>query len=317
MELVERNTYFSVIRTWSDVPFCQYESWIDAQATNPRKVLYFMDEHIASIGFLKTFAGVKWLQMECPATNGKVSVAERKAFYETIQARGYSIVEINDRQPYDAEVEIALRQAGFLRPVGSFSFQLSNYIDLTQPIAFNENWRRNLKKADTAGLVLELVSNVTEPDLTDFLALYQQMSAHKHLALPFNKEYIRFLLSDPRFRLYFVKQADTRIAAMLVHTSGSHSGLLYAANGEQANDLHAGYWMYREILKDLAQKGFKTFDMEKLAAATHSTNSVFQFKQGIKGQLTPLNGEWQTCKRAWMAQALYLLKKYWWKRMQA
>lgn len=318
MTTVSKDIFYTTIRDWAHVPFCQQDGWVEAQAENPRQTVYFLDSHIASVGFVKSCCGIKWLILEAPAIKDcHLTIAQREQFYRSIREQHYSIIEYNDRTPYSPDTEIAMRQAGFLRPVGSFSFQLSNYIDLTQPLAFNENWRRNLKKADSAELSLTHIPAINQTDIDDVWALYQQMSEHKRLALPFSKNYLTTILRDTHFRLYFVQHQQRRIAMMIVHTAGTHSGLLYAANNNEANDLHAGYWMYREILRDLAKDGFQTFDMEKLAPSTHSTNALFQFKQGIKGQLTSLNGEWQWSKRSWILFALYFLKKYRWKRPQA
>jgi hypothetical protein len=57
--------------------------------------------------------------------------------------------------------------------------------------------------------------------------------------------------------------------------------------------------------------------MEKMAPSTHSMNAVFLFKQGIKGTLTTLCGEWQWTKRKWMAVGMYFLKKIIWKKTRA
>ena len=317
--LTDRETYYRTISGWQTVPYVQQQGWLDASGENKRELLFFLDGRMASAGHLKRFCGVRWLQLGSPALcDGTVTVAERRQFYEYVLSQGFDIVEINDNSEYDAETEVALREAGFLRPVGSFSYQLTNIIDLTQQLTFNENWRRNLKKADSAGLRIVEKPSPTAEDTKTLWSLYQEMSSNKHLQMPFSERYFPTLLKDPHFRLYFVEdESGECLAAMTVHACGTHAGLLYAANSTRGNKVCSGAWMYRAVMEDLRDKGFASFDMEKMGASVHSTQSVFQFKQGVRGRLTSLNGEWQWCRRSWMPVAMYMLKKYKWKRVQA
>ncbi|MCQ2346403.1 MAG: GNAT family N-acetyltransferase [Paludibacteraceae bacterium] len=316
MTIVSREHYYITIAQWEHVPYCQWAGWVDAQATNHRKLLYLMDDDIACVGHLKRYAGMRYLMLQAPALRYEgVKANKVSAFYREVMNLA-DIVEVNDQSVYNPQCEVALRQVGFLRPVGSFSFQLTNMIDLSQPIVWDSNWQRHLKKIE--GLTLDNVVRVDEAVIEDYMSLYREMCADKGMQMPYDEAYIRALLADGHFRLFFEQDAQSRrVAALLVHTSGSHAGLLYAATSNLGREAHAGFAIYRDVLGELAKEGFGTFDMEKMAASTHSTNAVYQFKQGIKGVLTPLNGEWQWCRRKWMPLALYLVKKYIWKRIQA
>ena len=317
--LTDRGTYYRTISGWQTVPYVQQQGWLDALSENRRELLFFLGGRMASVGHLKRFCGLKWLQLESPALcDGTVTVAERRQFYGHVLSQDFDIVELNDNSEFNADTEVALREAGFLRPVGSFSYQLTNLIDLTQPLTYNDNWRRNLKKADNAGLrIVEKLSPAAE-DTKALWSLYHEMSANKHLRMPFSENYFPALLNDSHFRLYFVEdESGACLSAMIVHACGTHAGLLYAANSMRGNEVCAGAWMYRAVMEDLRDKGFATFDMEKMGASAHSTQSVFQFKQGVRGRLVQLNGEWQWCRRGWMPIAMYTLKKYKWKRVQA
>ena len=86
---------------------------------------------------------------------------------------------------------------------------------------------------------------------------------------------------------------------------------------EQGVEVHAGFQLYKQLLTSLVSEGVQSFDLEKMGASAHSTNAVFLFKQGIRGQLLPLCGEWSWYKRRWYSLGMYFVKKYLWKKQQA
>lgn len=319
MQEVSRDIFYQTIETWEDVPFCQTEGWVRMQSGNDAaRVRYFLDEQIGCAAHVKRFMGVSMLMVDTECLKHKqVKPVVISRFYESLRQTGADMVEVNSRRPYMTDHEVGMRQAGYLRPVGSFSYELTNLIDLTQPLSYNENWRRNIKKSDEWGMTLQRIEHPTDKDIADFIGLYKQMSAHKGLAIPFNTAMLRLLLHDDHFRLCFICQGDERLSAMIYHQVGSHAGLLYAANGDKAYEVHAGFQLYKQLLELLAKEVVHTFDMEKMGASAHSTNAVFLFKQGIRGELLPLCGEWAWYRRRWYGIGMYFIKKYLWKKQQA
>ncbi|MBQ9522551.1 MAG: GNAT family N-acetyltransferase [Paludibacteraceae bacterium] len=319
MQEVSRDIFYQTVETWEEVPFPQTAGWTLMQSGNkPKQLRYFLDVQIGCVAHVKRCLGLTLLMIdtECWKTSSlKPAVISR--FYEAVRQVGFDMIEVNSRRPYSADYEVGVRQAGFLRPVGSFSFELTNLINLAKPLSFNENWRRNLKLSEEFGLFLQRLDRPTDADIEDFLALYRQMCAHKNLPLPFSKEMLRTLLDDNHFRLCFLCRGEERLSAIVYHHCGTHAGLLYAANGDKANEVHAGFQLYKQLLELLAGEGVLSFDMEKMGASVHSTNAVFLFKQGIRGELQPLCGEWSWYKRRWYGVGMYWVKKYLWKRMQA
>jgi len=319
MQEVSRDIFYHTIATWEDVPFCQTDGYVRMQSgDNASRVRYFLDGQIGCAAHVKHCLGRTMLMIDTECLKHKqTKPAVFSRFYEALRQTGVDMIELNSRRPYLADHEVGMRQAGFLRPIGSFSYELTNLIDLTQPLSFNENWRRNLKQSEALGLRLQRIDQPTEADVADLLQLYREMCAHKHLPIPFTEALLRILLSDSHFHLCFIRQGEDRLSAIIYHHVGTHAGLLYAANGDKANEVHAGFAMYQQLLTLLASEGVQSFDMEKMGASTHSTNAVFLFKQGIRGELTPLCGEWAWYKRRWYGLGMYLVKKYLWKKQQA
>lgn len=318
MQEVTRDIFYQTIRNWEDVPFTQAEGYVRLQSgDNSSRVRYFLDDNIGCAAHVKRFMGKTLLIIPSECLKHKQTKhSTYTGFYQQIIGEA-DIVEVNSVRPYDAEYETGMRQAGFLRPVGSFSFALTNMIDLTQPLSYDSNWKRNLKQADPFSLKLESKECPSPKDRSDFIQLYHEMCTNKHLAMPFDDHLLEVLLSDPHFKLCMVYHNDKPVSGIIYHRQHEHCGLLYAATGNAAHPLHAGFEMYRLLLTRLQAEGIQTFDMEKMAPSTHSMNAVFLFKQGIKGTLTTLCGEWSWYKRPWMAVGMYFLKKIIWKKTRA
>lgn len=320
MEEVSREIFYESVRTWADVPFSQSEGWIRMQSGGrEERVRYFLDENIGCAAHVKRFGGLSMLMVDTECLRHKETKASTyKQFYEDLRRQGCQIVEVNSRRPYSAACEVGMRQAGYLRPVGSFSYELTKLIDLQQPVSYDENWRRHLKKTASAGLKLTDTGNPTQDDCADFVRLYEEMGRRKHLRVPADSASLAMLLADKRFRLYFLETSDKeRIATILIHLRGEEAGLIYAANGAKADGLYAGFEMYRQLLETLQEAGVRVFDMEKMGASAHSTNAVYQFKNGIRGTLTALCGEWSAYRYRGTALGMYFIKKYVWHRQQA
>ena len=319
MQEVSKDIFYKTIENWESVPFTQTEGLICMQSGGDvSKVLFFLDDNIGCAAHVKRFLGLTMLMVDSECMRYKQNKPSTIShFYEALRQTGVDIIEVNSRRVYEADYEIGMRQAGYMRPVGSFSFELTNIIDLTKPLTFNENWKRNLKHSEGLGLRLERIEQPTDSDLEDFMSLYREMCAQKQLTMPFTKTSLRILLTDSHFHLCFISEDNKRLSAIIYHQSRTHCGLLYAATSQEGNDRRAGFQLYKLLLTRLQQEGIETFDMEKMGASVHSTNAVFLFKQGIKGQLLPLCGEWSWYKRSWMGVGIYFVKKYLWKKVQA
>lgn len=323
MEQVSKSDFFALTTDFDVIPFTQTEAWVTVQsAFNDKNLLFLVNllpnPTVACVAHIKQKFGVRMLliEAECRKTvHCKMAVLTQ--FYTSLQELAVDAIEIKSNLRYDAQYEIAIRQAGFLRPVGFFSVALSSYIHLDGEIKYNDNWKRNLKKADTFNLVFEAMENPTNEDVHCFLNLHTEMSVSKNVPQPFSFKMIKTLLLSPHFQLFFAKdETDERIATILIHKAHTHAGLLYAASSSKAHASAASFYLYDKLFEYLAAQQILIFDMEKLAPSTHSTNAVFLFKNGIKGEYTLVNGEWAWYKRPYLRPLMYFAKKLLWKNIE-
>lgn len=323
MIIHDKNSYFQILEKFEIVPYTQSRGWCEMQSLyKPERVKYFVNDMdnptIACFAHEKKMLGVRMIVIEEEAFKDELAhtPAEIKKFYEIINATGYKIIEISSNSKYDFDYEIALRQAGFLRPVGLFSLPSTKIIDLTNPIGYNRDWKNNLKKAAKNGLEFEPVERVEKFHSEEFIKIYSEMSRSKSIGIPFNAELIEKLCSTGEFKLFFVLRNGVRIASTIIFQRNESALSLYAASGSIARSTSASYFMYDELFKYLADSGVKTFDMGKLLPSKEPVNNVFLFKNGIEGKHIQLNGEWARYSNPFYRFSMYFVKRYILKRKE-
>lgn len=307
---------------FEQLPFSQTDAY--SRAIVPAETLcYFVNDtqkpQIACVGYVRKKAGLKMLviQGECLSLQN-IDRRVRQSFYEQLHHTGYDIYELHIDTPYSPADEIALRQAGWLRPVGLFSTTLSKIIDLTKKLSYSHDWSRNLKKAASYGVGFRLFDGSAE-DIETFCRFYKEMLDRKHFHdIILTPSFLTTLLSDPRFVLAFaLDKSGVPIAGRLVFApQNGHAQSLFAATSVEARHCSAAYLLYDKLLQHLASTGMLTYDMGRLSPAAHKKNGLYTFKDGIGGDYVQYVGEWEWCRNKCMSVALYLMKKYIWKRVR-
>ncbi len=325
MHNIDKHTFFEITRNFSYVPFTQSEGFLAMYAVNHKlDFAFFVDSleepSLACMGFVMKRFGFQLLVIdgECLLDCNNIDPKKIREFYRGIaQCGSFDMVEVNSSLPYSALYEIGIREAGYLRPVGLFSSALSNWIDLQQEIRYNENWKRNLKKAEKSNLrfrVLEKPSNQTA-SFTDF---YSRFTAGKGFAHYIAPGQMKALLQSKNFSLALVTdETETVLAGIVFYHRGQHAGLFIAArNLDDKEERGVTFFMYDRLFKYLKSENYATFDMEKLCPSTHSKQSVFLFKNGIKGRKMLYCGEFSYYKRAIYRPLMYVVKRYLLKKVE-
>lgn len=317
MIITDKNLYFQILEKFKIVPYTQSRGWYDVHSLyKPERIIFFVNDNenptIACYAHKKIFLGVKMILIEGEAYKDSKSsnLKDIRNFYKNISELGYQIIEVASNATYDFDYETALRQAGYLRPIGQFCLPSTKIIDLQQPIQYNQNWKRNLKKNQSFNLKFDVISKTTLEDCEDFLDIYRMMTNRKNLTFNFSPQQVFNLCSSDNFQLFFVSENGERQAAIIIHKANNKAGLLYAATTKNALNTFASFFMYDQLFKYLSESGFLFFDMEKLLPSTDAVNNVFLFKNGIQGTHLQLNGEWSWYKNAIYRSSMYFVKKY-------
>lgn len=318
-----KKEFFQCTQGFEYVPFTQTQGWYDFnECERPGRVIFLADRAeqpcIACFAHIKQKAGLKMLLIEGECLRYKEYNSKLiSSFYKAILELGYDIVEVNSLLRYNPIYEIGIRQAGLLRPVGLFSMHLSKWIDLTKPIQYNSNWKRNIKKSLNNQLSFLPISSPTHEDVERFVSLYQELRKDKKISHQLNVSQINRLLTSGEFKLFAVTNEKGKwIAAIIIHLVQKHGGLLYACKNSDALETGATFFMYDRVFALLSEQGTETFDMEKLLPSTHSTEGVFLFKEGVKGEYVIYCGEWSWYRKSYLRPLMYLVKKYLFKRLE-
>jgi hypothetical protein len=162
--------------------------------------------------------------------------------------------------------------------------------DDAQRKGFSQNWRRQLGKAEKAGLGFE---RATPDRLPEFAALYDRMVDRKGFedrsAYQATISALMAMESDAlRPELFFVSEGGEVIAGAIIFKAGDRAVYLYGATQDRALPLRAGYFLHWHIIGWLKQNTrARWYDL----GGTDGFQGLHQFKSGMvgdTGRITPV-----------------------------
>jgi len=317
MVQINKKLFFQIISEFKIVTFHQTEGWLAfCNFADNGKIIFLVDDFsnpkMACFAHVKKALGLKMLLMEGICIKSpQYNYSEIQGFYNSITCLNFDIVEVNCGLRYTSNFEIGIRRAGFMRPVGTFSVPLSNWINLQEQIQYNNNWKRNLKKATEHKLSFRVLDHPSKDIVNHFVNFYNQFTKEKGFShhLNFTQTYNMLQSDDFSLGVVYTEQNDVS-CAIIFHHHVQHAGLLYAAKSENAKEIGSTFFMYDQLFKYLITKSFHSFDMEKIQPSTHATDGVFLFKNGIKGEHVLYNGEWSWYKKNIYRPIMYFIKRY-------
>ncbi|MFG3254010.1 lipid II:glycine glycyltransferase FemX [Streptomyces sp. NPDC048172] len=165
---------------------------------------------------------------------------------------------------------------------------------------FNQLWRRNIKKADKAGVQV-VQGNMANPyDLDEWQRLYE-ITAERDRFRPRPKAYFQRMWNvlnaeDPnRMRLYFAEHEGERISAATMLIVGGHVWYSYGASANHKREVRPSNAMQWRMLQDAYALGASVYDLRGISDSLDENDHLFgliQFKVGTGGQAAEYLGEW-------------------------
>jgi lipid II:glycine glycyltransferase (peptidoglycan interpeptide bridge formation enzyme) len=181
---------------------------------------------------------------------------------------------------------------------------------------FNQQWRRNIKKAEKAGVE---VTEGTEADLPAFHALYSHTAERDHFTprpLAYFQTMMRALSAeDPeRFKLYLAKHEGELLASTIWIRVGGHAWYSYGASASHKRELQPSNAIQWRMMSDAHAAGAAVYDLRGITDTLDPADPHFgliQFKLGTGGQAVEYLGEWDlpVNKLLFKAFQLYLAKR--------
>ncbi|MFK0233623.1 lipid II:glycine glycyltransferase FemX [Streptomyces vinaceus] len=162
---------------------------------------------------------------------------------------------------------------------------------------FNQLWRRNIKKAEKAGV--EVVQGGYE-DLPVWQELYE-VTAERDKFRPrplsyFQRQWTALNSEDPnRMRLYIAKHEGEPLAAATMLTVGQHVWYSYGASANRKREVRPSNAMQWRMLRDSYALGASVYDLRGISDTLDENDHLFgliQFKVGTGGEAVEYVGEW-------------------------
>lgn len=297
--IISEEEYRNILLKIEDIPFTQTVVWCENEMQSfGFDIVYYADSIenpcVACSGRVtnKPVLGKK-LMIDGICKKKDVTFSQLESFFSSLLAKEFSIVEISDISPYCPEFEVAIRKAGFIRPLALSLCPMSLIVDLQQDSwSFHRNWRRNVKKSINEGNEFVVVDSPHMEDAVTFVTLFNELKSRKNLHFSLSANQVYALISNG-YRLFFIKNKDGHyIAGRIEYECGDLVYDVYAANSDEAIKTGAAYQIQESIFRYYHKKGFAKFDYGRISPSANRMNDIYLSKSYSGGNPIGYNGQW-------------------------
>ncbi|MET7287843.1 peptidoglycan bridge formation glycyltransferase FemA/FemB family protein [Streptomyces sp. NPDC005573] len=225
-------------------------------------------------------------------------------------ARRLRDAEATSHEPRAGELEKRLSRLGWRQagPGGEEGFAAGQPRYVSQvPFAgrtledvhrgLNQQWRRNIKKAEKAGVTVERGGY---DDLPVFYGLYQETAERDRFVprpLPyFQRMWTALAAEDPdRMRLYLARHDGEVLAAATMLIVGGHVWYSYGASTSRRREVQPNNAMQWRMMADAHELGAHVYDFRGITDTLEESNhllGLLRFKVGAGGEAVEYVGEW-------------------------
>jgi lipid II:glycine glycyltransferase (peptidoglycan interpeptide bridge formation enzyme) len=179
----------------------------------------------------------------------------------------------------------------------------------------NQQWRRNIRKADKEGVA---VRRGARDDLADFHRIYAE-TAERDQFTPrplayFERMWDALTTEEPdRLRLYLAQHDGDLVAATTMVQVGNHAWYSYGASTTKKREVRGSNAVQWQMMHDARDAGAVVYDMRGITDTVSADDphaGLLQFKLGTGGQAVEYLGEWDLP----LKRGLYTAFMTWMKR---
>ena len=267
-----------------------------------------LDDALSAMSTYLKGKGAFGVRIGPPVVTHAWSTATVKAALADGMHRRLGDVPPDTRNDTGRDVQAVLRRAGW-RPVRAehgFGAGQPQYV-FQLPLAgrseddllrgMNQQWRRNIKKADKAGVV---VKQGSAGDVPAFHALYAETAARDSFTPRplsyFERMFAALQAEDPdRIRLYLAHHEDDLVAATTWVRVGSHTWYSYGASSTAKRDVRGSNAIQWQMIRDAVAAGAHVYDLRGITDTLDKDDprlGLIQFKVGTGGEAVEYVGEW-------------------------
>jgi lipid II:glycine glycyltransferase (peptidoglycan interpeptide bridge formation enzyme) len=172
---------------------------------------------------------------------------------------------------------------------------------------FNQLWRRNIRKAEKAGVT---VTRGTRNDLVDFHSVYVETAARDRFtprALSYFERMWDCLNSrEPRMSLHLAHHAGHLAAATIMVRVGTHAWYSYGASTTADRDVRPSNALQWDMITRAHDEGCDVYDLRGISDTLDPDDhlhGLVKFKLGSGGYAQEYAGEWDYVTRPLWARA--------------
>ncbi|NYV77948.1 peptidoglycan bridge formation glycyltransferase FemA/FemB family protein [Streptomyces sp. UH6] len=255
--------------------------------------------------------GAFTVRMGPPVVARRWSAERVKEAMQDPAAHRLADAEPSAREERAEPVAERLRQAGWRRPsedgAGGFALGQPRYV-FQLPLrgrsleqiqnGFNQQWRRNVKKAEKAGV--KVVEGDGE-DLRVFHELYLETAGRDGFAPRplgyFRRMWEALRAEDPgRMRLYLASHDGETLAAATMLTVGEHVWYSYGASTSRRREVQPSNALQWRMICDAHERGAAVYDLRGITDTLEDGDpllGLLRFKVGTGGEAVEYLGEWE------------------------
>ena len=186
---------------------------------------------------------------------------------------------------------------GDVQPRYVFQVPLAGRTEEEVLAGFNQLWRRNIKKAEKAGVEVSLGGR---EDLAEFHRVYVVTAARDGFtprALSYmERMWDAMRAEDPdRIRLYLARHEGEVLAATTAVRSGRHVWYSYGASADHKREVRPSNAVQWAMIRGALEVGADVYDMRGISDTLDPEDHLFgliQFKLGTGGEAVEYLGEW-------------------------
>ncbi len=274
---------------------------IDWAAADIGTWLVPLAQHLKSQGAFGVRIGVPVVARRWHADTVKAAIADPR------------IARLNQAMPDEVDhdatrLRTELRELGWRPPPDGEGFAAGQPRFVFQlPIAgktpddllrgMNQLWRRNIKKADKAGVTVE---HGSVEDLPEFHRLYVE-TAERDGFTPRPVDYFQTMFTalngeEPdRIRLYLARHEGDLVAATTAVRVGEHAWYTYGASSTAKRDVRGSNATQWQMMTDALDSGAHVYDLRGITDSLDANDphlGLIQFKVGTGGEAVEYVGEW-------------------------
>lgn len=162
---------------------------------------------------------------------------------------------------------------------------------------FNQLWRRNIRKAERAGV--KVVQGAYE-DLPAFHTLYLETARRDHFTprpLSYFETMWRAMSAErpDRLRLYLAYHDEDLVAATTMVQVGQHAWYSYGASSTAKREVRGSNAVQWQMMRDARAAGCAVYDLRGITDTLDETDQhvgLIRFKVGTGGEAVEYAGEW-------------------------